>query len=908
MRELDLSGLYMVTLEDGSRYQAHLPGTLDENQIGLKDADTAPWHPDVELTNDASRNPVLNVEGVITGRLTRKYTYEGKVAFERSFSFREQLQERENRIFLFAERSRKLKTILNGMELLPYEEGTLSTPWCYEVTGIIKEENQLCFISDNSYEGWPASAIKYSSAATDESQTNWNGLLGKIGIQICQVDFISEIAVYAETDFMTVKMMIDASLETEKMLVVESPVLEKSIQKKVLLHAGRNEVIFTELPLRRDGRKWDEYEGNLYELTVKGDHLETSSTRFGIRKFGDSEGAYLTCNGRRIFLRCETNVGLFPEMGHTPMSRSAWSEILKTYQSYGINCVRFHSWCPPEELFCAADEAGMLVQAELSNWDPHTAFETEESFEYYKTELLAVLRTYASHPSFVMLTLGNELHCNETGRKRMTELLQLARKADQTRLFAIASNPFYGDQGTDQDSDFFTASGFYGEIMRGTSSGMEGHLNHGGNGTCHNYDLLMRKIRTAYQKPVFAFEAGQYEILPDFEELSEFHGAAVPANLSSVKEQVVERGFFHEWEKRVSASGELALIAYREEIEAVMRTPELSGISLLGLQDFTGQGTALIGMLNSHLQSKPYPFARSERFRSFFCAALPLAEMKKRTYSTEEDLEVHVLLANYGKADISGPIRLRIVGKDKIQEEILCQNIFSSKGSLTDAGVYSFSLKKLQAPARYDLLLDVEGLHNEYAIWVYPSDKTEMFSNPVAGGKNGSPVIVTGSKEEAWLHLQKGDKVLYSPKAEEEHFPGSVKTCFTTDFWSVGTFAFQEGYMGILVDPASPVFQDFPTEFHANWQWYYLTTESRAMVMHKGEKPLIEVLDCYARLRNLAFAVEYQAGEGKILISSMGLLEKQQYPEVRAMLRSLIRYMESDDFDPVQKITSEELL
>lgn len=72
------------------------------------------------------------------------------------------------------------------------------------------------------------------------------------------------------------------------------------------------------------------------------------------------------------------------------------------------------------------------------------------------------------------------------------------------------------------------------------------------------------------------------------------------------------------WEKYVEATGELSRLAYREEIEAAMRTRELSGISLLGLQDFPGQGTALVGMMNSHLEPKPYDFARPERFREFF--------------------------------------------------------------------------------------------------------------------------------------------------------------------------------------------------------------------------------------------------------------------------------------------------
>ena len=122
------------------------------------------------------------------------------------------------------------------------------------------------------------------------------------------------------------------------------------------------------------------------------------------------------------------------------------------------------------------------------------------------------------------------------------------------------------------------------------------------------------ELHKKYRKPVFSFEVGQFEVLPDFRELDEFHGVTDPANYRLIRDRVLERGLEDEWARRVSASGELARLCYREEIEAAMRTRDMSGISLLGLQDFPGQGTALVGMLNAHLEPKPYPFAQPEAF------------------------------------------------------------------------------------------------------------------------------------------------------------------------------------------------------------------------------------------------------------------------------------------------------
>ena len=110
------------------------------------------------------------------------------------------------------------------------------------------------------------------------------------------------------------------------------------------------------------------------------------------------------------------------------MDVGSWKGILQKYRDYGVNCMRFHSHCPPEAAFTAADEMGMLMQPELSHWDPEHAFESEEARAYYRTELRQILRSLACHPSFVMLTFGNELQAGETGHAFMDTLLKEARE------------------------------------------------------------------------------------------------------------------------------------------------------------------------------------------------------------------------------------------------------------------------------------------------------------------------------------------------------------------------------------------------------------------------------------------------------------------------------------------------
>lgn len=317
------------------------------------------------------------------------------------------------------------------------------------------------------------------------------------------------------------------------------------------------EIWFRDLPLRENVKLWDEDEGNLYEMAVTldcgmpaedgGDSTDEYRTCFGIRSLSDNGSGRLALNGRTIFLRGEANCAEYPETGHPPMLIPEWKEILLKYRSYGINCVRFHSHCEPEAAFTAADELGMLLQPELSNWNPKDAFATEESIRYYRTELTAILKTYANHPSFVMLTLGNELQARGEGRDQMQDLVRTAKQLDPTRLYANGSNTFYGEEGCDPESDFYTSQSCKDVVIRGTFSGMRGYINENYPSADHTYDAAMAEIRKSYTKPVFSFEVGQFEVLPDFGELESFQGISDPVNLKLIRKRVEERGLLPVW-------------------------------------------------------------------------------------------------------------------------------------------------------------------------------------------------------------------------------------------------------------------------------------------------------------------------------------------------------------------------
>ena len=885
MAYYDLSGVWQCEIP-GQEGPVSLPGTLDESGLGFPDDPRRQWKVD-----EVKRIGFYRDGDPIVTRLTRKRAFEGQARIWKTAQWP---MPRGKRLFLECGRARHLRLFVNGREAPLFRPATLSTPYCFEITGLATGRDEFLFLSDNSYPGWPRDAIVYSSAASDETQTNWNGLLGFVRIRAEEQGFISDLRVYPHGDTVDVCVELALSAAWKGGVTLRSDALcgdgtvriaEESIQE-----AGRRTLWYTGLPLRDNIRRWDLEEGSLYALTAALDGLESKTVFFGARDFEARDG-HFALNGRRIFLRGEANCAVFPETGYAPMDKESWLNILNKYRAYGVNCMRFHSHCPPEAAFAAADEMGMLMQPELSHWDPNHAFETQEARDYYETEFHEILRHLANHPSFVMLTFGNELHCNQEGRAFMTRLLQSA--PDQTRLYANGSNPFYGALGPDPASGFYTSTNCGPVMLRAISAGGEGWLNREEPDFRRDYGEGIAAVRKTTDQPVFSFEVGQYEVLPDFDEIADFRGVTSPENFKHIQRKVKEAGISEEaWRRRVAATGESSLLCYRAEAEAAMRTAELSGISLLGIQDFPGQGTALVGMMNAHLAPKPYAFARPERFRAFFRDQALLALLPRFTYFSGETLAAQIKIANYGKTDLSGAVLWTLTG-DGCRLSGALQPLCAPAGGLWSAGELAVSLPGFTQPVKLALALRLGDAQAEYPLWVYP-EKDAACPDSVHECRQ--------LDDAALAVLAKGGRVLLAPDNTEEALPHSIPTLFSPDFWSVCTFPFQAGGMGQLIDSSHPLFRLFPTEDFSNWQWKRIAV-GRALLLPHPIDAIITEMDSYAFLRPMAKLFECRCGGGRLMVSSLGLHRLDQYPEARALRNAIYAYMASDQFAPKQEFT-----
>ncbi len=655
---VSLSGVYQAVL-DGTVHSIRIPGTLDENNIG-EEARTA-----VHAEADAySEN-----------RYYRKYQYEGPVRISRLLTFEEAP---ELRYFVEAERARSLKLFLDEEEVLPFRPGTLLSPWVFEVTGKIDGSHMLTFLSDNSYPDWPREEILASNMASDDTATNWNGLLGEVRVRSEEQLFVESASVGFDGDRLTVRAVLSAPEAFEEVVELSSKVFEEPVFKHVSGEAGFTE--FTaEAVIRKEAERFGEGAGNLHELRIKAAG-HTWSVRFGLRTLKAGKNGF-ALNERTIFLRGETNVSLHPETACPPTRKEVWAGIFRQYAAYGVNFVRFASHCPPEAAFDAADECGMLLMPELSHDGGRDVPLSDEAKEYYREELRALIRTYGSHPSFAAVGLP----FGETEAAFASGLIALGKEEAPELLFAGTA---------------FTA--------------------------LQNADFLVQDyvpVLTDPDRPLVYTGVGPSSMLPDFREIDLFSGVLEPRKLIAFEEAVRKAPYSGSWEAYVAESGETALLRYRETIDHLVLEPSVSGILLNSLQECPSKHEKPRGMLSSHYVPKQYPFSAPERFKAFFGSIRPMAALWRTAFFASETPSIPVYVLNAGNETLNAPLFFHISdGKISYSGEI--PDVEVLPGDRKRVGELPLPLADF-APedgknTRVALRLRFKGREIVYTLYVYP--------------------------------------------------------------------------------------------------------------------------------------------------------------------------------------------
>ena len=627
----------------------------------------------------------------------------------------------------------------------------------------------------------------------------------------------------------------------------------------------------------------------LHTLDVKAGGC-SAKVRFGLRDF-KSEGTRLTLNGRPVFLRGRHDACVWPLTGAVPMEATPWRKYFATLKAYGLNHVRFHSWCPPDAAFEAADEAGFFLQPEFSAFGGD--FAGDAAFRRFcLEESKRIVDAYANHPSFVMFTLGNE--CRK-GRRERVEIVRALRAHDPRPLYAQATNGDWNAPRQCEGDDFWvtfrSCPGAEGNA-RGSYAHCDAPLGAAqlpGGGTMRDFSSAMRHTTI----PLIGHETGQFQAYPDYSEIPKYTGVLKPVNLEVFRRRLKTAGLLGYAADFCRASGALMAINYREEIEEALRTPGLSGFQLLDLQDFPGQGTALVGILNAFMESKG--FISPEDWRHFCAPTVLLARFPRYTYEGDEKFSAEVQVAHHGAADIlTGDLGWRIVATGgetpplPLSGDIL--NVSVPVGAVTSVGRIEATLPRLPKAARLELQLTLAGVTNTYPLWVYP----RMDDAASAGIELVRDIA---SADRALAEGRKALCILDLAKAPTNAVPGF----FTSDFWNWEMFngiarkrkVVVPGTLGLLVDDKHPALAGFPTSFHSDYQWRELIFKGVNVVLD-GDKEadvIVRGIDNITRNRSLGVIWEKRRGKGRAVYCSLDLEAAKDLPEARALRRSLLSYL-----------------
>ena len=781
-------------------------------------------------------------------------------------------------------------------------QNSLATPHIYNLTSLLGPgKHQISIKVDNRIKDIDPGINSHSIA--DHTQSNWNGIAGKIQLASKPKVHINDIRIYPDVakGEITVKgqVMNFATLE-EKGNIMITTVLNREganppkLQLNEKVEISNNGQMFDyTFSLGDELGIWDESYPNLYSLHVileTGQGKDEQEISFGMRNFF-VDSTWFVINGRPIFLRGTLECAIFPKTGYPPTDKDEWKRIFDVIKSHGLNHMRFHSWCPPEAAFAAADESGIYLQVECSSWanQSTTIGDGLPIDQFVLDESERIVKMYGNHPSFCLLAYGNEPR-GKNHADYLANFVEYWKDKDSRRVYTGAAGwPVL------QENEYHNLPQ---PRIQGWGEQLRSIINSKAPQT--EYDWA-DKIK-GFDVPVVSHEIGQWCVYPNLKEIEKYTGVLKAKNFEIFQETLGDNGMTHLADSFLLASGKLQTLCYKADIEAALRTPGFAGFQLLDLHDFPGQGTALVGVLDPFWEEKGY--VSPEEYSRFCNSTVALARLEKRAFSNAETFRAEIEVAHFGDEELAYAIPSWKI-TDQQNVEVFTgsfDTLHIPIGNCLEIGSLELDLGKITEPKQLTLTINIQGFENDWDFWVYP-DKQQTNPN----------IHLTSSLDQKSISiLQNGGAVLWSIPKHTKGNNLNDGIGFSSIFWNTAWTKGQKPHsLGILCNPQHPAFSEFPTEYHSNWQWWDAMSYSNAIILDEFPKdiqPILRVIDDWFENRSQALVLEMKVGNGKLLISGVDFfLDMKNRLEGRQLLYSLQQYMTSNSFNPKVKISLDEL-
>jgi len=819
--------------------------------------------------------------------LTPEKHYVGVAWYQKEFIIPEN-QIENNTFVLTLERPHWETTVYIDGEKIGTRNG-MGMPHYYELTGLKAGKHVLSVRVDNNVV-IPVGINAHS--VTDHTQSNWNGIIGELSISPRSLLYIERVQVYPDvknkqarviaevmnntgsTAKGSISLKANPSAEAQKYI----PSKEEAFQFKTGLN--KHEII---LDMGDNPSLWDEYTPDYYTLETRVKTDKTSnvkSEQFGMREYG-AENRRVTVNGKPVFMRGTLDCCVFPLTGYPPMDEAYWEKIYRTIKEYGLNHVRFHSWCPPKVAFTVADREGIYLQVECSGWTEVGSGATFDKWVYEEGD--RILKEYGNHPSFFALLYGNE----PGGRNQvsfLSELVEYWQNTDGRHLYSSAAG-----WPSIENMDFFNTPD---PRIQHWGAGLRSVINAKAPETAYDFgDFIAR-----YEMPVISHEIGQWCVYPNYKEIEKYTGVLKAKNFEMFRDELARNHLADMSDKFFMASGKLQVLCYKADIEAALRTPDFGGFQLLGLYDFSGQGTALVGVLDAFWDTKPY--VAGEEFRQFSNRTVPLARMEKLIWGSEENFSADVEVSHFDKTPVKETdIQWNITDKDgKVYKNGSFKNDLPVDNCIK-IGKINYPLSEIMEASQLSLNIEIPELQakNSWSFWVYPEVKNVQENIYVTDRLDAKAQSVLAGGGDVFLSLKKG--------SVKENKGGDVQVGFSSIFWNT---AWTQGQapteLGIYCDPSHPAFRHFPTDYHTDYQWWEIVSQADAVWLDEFPqeyRPIVYIIDDWFTNRKLGLLFEAKVGSGKLLVCSADLhTDINNRKAARQFKYSLIEYMKSDQFDP----------
>lgn len=892
-KSIDLSGTWEFQIDKENIHNAtskyddtiELPGSMTTRGKGDKVSVNTKW---VGSLYDSSYffNPYMEkyrIEGQMKFPffLTPERHYVGTAWYRRTVSVPKTWKKQS--IVLRLERPHIETTLYINNKEVGHLMG-LSAPHVYDVTPFVVagKENSIAIKVYNGIEN--VCVGQDSHSVTDQTQGCWNGIVGKMTLDVLPTTYISHVDVFPDVDRKLVNITLRTTSTAKKAAAINPVFIIDGSERRA---QKQNDSTYQVL-LGEDMRLWSEFDPYVYQLCVKNGE-QSYETVFGMRKIS-IDGMQLLMNGKKMFVRGTVGNCCFPETGYPPTDEESWTRIFKKCKEYGLNTMRFHSYCPPEAAFTAADKLGFYLQPEGPSWPNHGVKLRNKQYidTYLMDDTRRLVEAYGNHPSFVMLSAGNEPAGNWVAW--CNDWVKYWKAKDSRRIYCGAN--VGGGWAWDDGSEYH---------VKGGARGLEWDR-HAPQSNDDYYEQLLfprnYKSTTPNNSPIISHEQGQWCAFPDFKERSQYTGAYKAKNFDIFEDLLRDHGMASQAEKFLHSSGMLQVLAYKYEMERNFRTKDYSGFLLLGLNDYSGQGTALVGPLNVHWNEKGY--VDSKQWREFCSEIIPLARFPRFVYANTDTLKVPVELYNAtDKIRLGAHSTYTITSEDgNIVNKGRLSLLDIPVGKNNELGTVSLPLHSVAEPQKLTLTVNVatatKNASNHWDFWVYPS----QLDMPATTG-----IYVTDTLDSKALDVLNGGGKVLITAAGKVRFGSDIKQNYLPVFWNTSWFKMRPPHVtGAYIDKSHPVFLGFPTDDWTNLNWHELV--NRAQVMNLAEfpasyQPPMQPIDTWHVSRKCAMIVEANVLNGRLLMTTIDIDSNLKNRLVaRQMRKSIIDYMQSTDFNP----------